>query len=235
MDRDSLERFLAEGLSLAEIGRRVGRHEATVAYWLQKHGLSAAHQHKHAARGGLDRDALAVLVEEGLSIAQIAERVDRSKATVRHWLKRYALKTRGDACRVPKVEVMRARDAGLDRLNMKCPRHGQVEFVIEGSGRARCRQCRSDAVSRRRRKVKLVLVHEAGGACFVCGYSRYAGALHFHHIDPAKKRLEMNARGTAVALATLRAEARKCVLLCATCHAEVEAGLVTLPADTHGS
>jgi hypothetical protein len=32
MDRSSLEVLLAQGLSLAEIGRRFGRHEATVAY-----------------------------------------------------------------------------------------------------------------------------------------------------------------------------------------------------------
>jgi hypothetical protein len=32
-----------------------------------------------------------------------------------------------------------------------------------------------------------------------------------------------------MALEKLRAEARKCILLCANCHAEVEAGLITLP------
>jgi hypothetical protein len=36
------------------------------------------------------------------------------------------------------------------------------------------------------------------------------------------KRLEINAKGVAFALDTLRAEARKCVLLCSNCHAEVE-------------
>jgi hypothetical protein len=49
-------------------------------------------------------------------------------------------------------------------------------------------------------------------------------ALHFHHLDPAEKRLELNARGVALSLDTLRAEARKCVLLCSNCHAEVEEG-----------
>ena len=44
MERAYLEELLGQGLSLAEIGRRVGRHEATVAYWLRKHGLRPAHQ-----------------------------------------------------------------------------------------------------------------------------------------------------------------------------------------------
>ena len=47
------------------------------------------------ARGGLDRAELEMLVEQGASIAQIAEAVGRSKATVRHWLIRYGLKTHG--------------------------------------------------------------------------------------------------------------------------------------------
>jgi hypothetical protein len=56
-------------------------------------------------------------------------------------------------------------------------------------------------------------------------------ALHFHHVDPAEKRVEINAKGIALSLATLRAEAEKCVLLCSNCHAEIEDGYATLPTD----
>src|SRR5271155_3980962 len=94
MDRTSLEQLLGQGLSLAEIGRRFDLHEATVGYWVKKHGLEAAHRAKHALRGGIPRDDLEALVEAGKSIAEIAATVDRSKATVRHWLTRYGLKTR---------------------------------------------------------------------------------------------------------------------------------------------
>ena len=97
------------------------------------------------------------------------------------------------------------------------------------------REVPADAVSRRRRKVKEILVGEAGGSCAICGYRRCLGALAFHHLDPATKRLEVNAKGVSLALATLRAEAQKCVLLCANCHVEVEQGLVALPATVRGS
>jgi transposase len=43
MDRASLEQLLGRGLSLAEIGRRFDLHEATVSYWVKKHGLEAVH------------------------------------------------------------------------------------------------------------------------------------------------------------------------------------------------
>jgi transposase len=235
IDRASLEEFLARGLSLAEIGRRLGRHEATVAYWVQKHGLRAVNRHKHAARGGLDRAELETLVEQGASIAQIADDVGRSKPTVRHWLIRYGLKTHGArGRRIPeatRTAKQTAKRAGLATVTTHCPHHGESEFWLTGQGNYRCKRCRSDAVSRRRRRVKETLVREAGGRCRICGYDRNMRALHFHHVDPSSKRHEINAKGVAIALDKLRVEARKCVLLCSNCHAEVEDGTVVLPAD----
>ena len=41
MDKELLEECLAEGMSLEAIGKRAGKHESTVSYWLKKHGLEA--------------------------------------------------------------------------------------------------------------------------------------------------------------------------------------------------
>jgi hypothetical protein len=83
-------------------------------------------------------------------------------------------------------------------------------------------------VTRRHQKVRKILIAEAGGACAVCGYDRCVVSLHFHHVDPATKSFSITA-ATGKSLATFRAEARKCVLLCANCHGEVEAGLTPSP------
>jgi len=231
MDRASLEQLLGQGLSLAEIGRRFDRHEATVAYWVEKHGLQAANRDKHVAKGGLTREELEPLVETGMSIAQIAEAVGRSKATVRHWLIRYGMKTHNGVGRRPSEQAEAAKQAGLATVTMRCSRHGDTEFWLNGRGYYRCKRCRSDAVARRRRKVKTILVEEAGGACCICGYDRNMRALHFHHLEPSQKRHEINAKGVAIALEKLRVEAQKCVLLCSNCHAEVEDGIAFVPAD----
>lgn len=231
MDRASLEQLLGQGLSLAEIGRRFGRHEATVSYWVKKYGLEAANSGKHAARGGIPRDQLETLVQAGASIAEIAEAVGRSKSTVRHWLIRFGLKTRGGVGRRPSVQAKAAKDAGLATTTMRCSRHGETDFWLDGRGYYRCKLCRTAAVVRRRRKVKTILVEEAGGACCVCGYDHNMRALHFHHVEPSQKRHEINARGVAISLAKLRVEARKCVLLCSNCHAEVEDGITSIPTD----
>jgi transposase len=228
MDREVLEQLLGDGLSLAEIGRRVDLHEATVGYWVKKHGLRAVNHTRHASRGGIARAELERLIEAGMSIAQIAQETARSKTTVRHWLTRYGLKTHGALGRRPRAQTVLARQAGVETMRLRCEHHGETDFWLDRRGYYRCKACRSAAVARRRRKMKAILVKEAGGACFVCGYSRDMRALHFHHLEPSLKRHEINARGAALALERLQAEARKCVLLCANCHAEVETGLITL-------
>jgi hypothetical protein len=73
-----------------------------------------------------------------------------------------------------------------------------------------------------------MLVDEAGGCCAVCGYDRCIINLHFHHVDPAKKSFGLQS-GSTKALATYRKEAKKCVLVCANCHGEIEAGLINCP------
>ena len=87
---------------------------------------------------------------------------------------------------------------------------GQEERAVDGKGR--------------RRKVKAILIAEAGGRCRLCGYAGHPAALQFHHVDRTGKRFSLSQAGVARSLARARAEARKCVLLCANCHAEVEAG-----------
>jgi len=72
-----------------------------------------------------------------------------------------------------------------------------------------------------------ILVEEAGGRCRLCGYDRHVAALEFHHLDPNAKEFGLAQRG-AHRIDKLRAEVRKCVLLCSNCHAEVEAGFVKL-------
>jgi hypothetical protein len=232
MDEEKLALWLSEGLSLEQIGRLVDRHPSTVAYWLEKHGLSAVGHEKHAARGGIPRQDLEALVEANMSIAQIAEAVDRSKATVRHWLIRYGLKTHGSCARgISGRASQAAKQAGLATAVMHYAHHGDTEFCLDGRGYYRRKRCRSAAVARRRRKVKTTLVQEAGGACCICGYDRTMRALHFHHLEPGQKRHEINAKGVAIALARLRIEAQKCVLLCSNCHAEVEDGIAFVPTD----
>ncbi len=160
MDRESLRLLLAQGLSIEKIARRFGRHPSTVSYWMEKHGLEAANRDRHAPKGGLERERLVELVAGGASIGQIAADVGRSKGTVRHWLRRYGLKT--DPSRRA-IAAREARAAGILAIRRPCPRHGESEFVLEGRGYYRCKRCRAESIAGHRRRLKLQLVQEAGG------------------------------------------------------------------------
>ncbi len=221
MDKQWLQDQLGEGRSMEDIAREVSLDPSTVAYWVRKHGLESQHAARHRAKGGIPRSVLEELVAEGLSTRQIAERLERSQATVRHWLGTFGLSTR------------RRRPRHVDdesQVHRECPTHGLTIYTRYGVNDSyRCLECRKARVIARRRRIKEILVEEAGGACVLCGYDRYIGALQFHHVDPTTKEFGIALNGAARSLDRARAEARKCVLVCGNCHAEVEAGIATLP------
>lgn len=80
------------------------------------------------------------------------------------------------------------------------------------------RNSRNVANSRHRRKE--LLVYLMGGKCSRCGYDRCIKALEFHHIDKSTKSFTIS-----YAIHSLEDdinEVKKCSLLCANCHREVE-------------
>jgi len=92
----------------------------------------------------------------------------------------------------------------------ECRHHGLTEFRLYGRGRRngrvwRCKRCTGEAVTRRHQRLKRRLAAESGGCC-ACGYSRCIVNLVFH-----------------------MAEMAKCVLVCANCHGEIEAGVIPSP------
>ena len=161
----ALEQLLRQGLSLAEIGRRLERHESTVAYWVRQYGLRAVNQGKHAATGGLERDELEVLIEDGVSIQEMADALGRSKATVRYWLAKHGLRAGRSRGRRSRVGAREARAAGVSEAVIECPHHGRTRHVRESRGYFRRARCREAAVIKRRRRTKEILVAEAGGRC----------------------------------------------------------------------
>src|SRR5437016_3667858 len=221
MDRRFLEEQLAAGRSLSQIGLLVGKDASTIGYWVKKHGLTAVGSTKYAPRGGLSREVIDLLVERGMSTREIAHHCEVSDSTARYWLNRYGLQTA--RMRYRRDDAVKPR-----RVDRRCRTHGVTAFVLEGRGYYRCTKCRMERVAQRRRRVKQILVEEAGGRCIECGYAGHQAALEFHHLDPSEKGFTLSRGGVTRSIEELRDEARKCVLLCSNCHAEVEIGARTL-------
>jgi transposase len=228
MDKDLLESYLAQGLTLREIGERTGKHLTTVGYWIKRHGLRAANAQRFAPKhSAITKERLEQLVAQGASLSDLSEVLGLSKSTVRHWLHKYGLETSGMGWR--RRQTRRARDAGLKQITRVCAHHGMTTFILEGRGYYRCAKCRRAAVSRWRRRAKLRLIEAAGGRCILCSYNKHPAALHFHHLDPTQKRYTLSRAGHTRNFAEALEEAKKCVLLCANCHAEVERGIAVIP------
>jgi transposase len=226
MERTPLEQMLARGMSLEAIGREVGRHPSTVAYWLRRHELVAVNAQRFARRGPPSRAQLEQLAAAGATLREMAEAADRSIATVRHWLRAWEI----ERARVPSPRRPADPSTAPRTAVLECAKHGTTAFRLDSRGSYRCCLCRQEAVASRRRRIKQILVEEAGGACAICGYDRSLAALQFHHVDPSTKRFALSQEGVTRSLDRARAEAAKCVLLCANCHTEVEAGHVRCPA-----
>lgn len=90
------------------------------------------------------------------------------------------------------------------------------------------------AVAKRRRKMKAMVVEYKGGRCILCDYDKYVGAFDLHHIDGSNKEFGLSMRGLTRSWERTKAEADKCVLVCANCHREIHAGIVQLPEGIRG-
>lgn len=222
MNKELLEECLAEGMSLEAIGKRVGKHESTVSYWLKKHGLVATGSEVHTPNGKVDPRQLGTLVEEGASIQEMGEAFSVGRTTIRYWLRKLGLETQRS---IRLRETRAACEKGVRRTYSRCSKHGHTAFYARPDGGFRCGRCRSEAVSKRRRSVKKVLVEEAGGRCALCGFDQHPAALQFHHVDPSTKSFHLSEGGLTRGIERCRAEAAKCVLLCSNCHAQVEVGV----------
>ena len=173
----------------------------------------------------LDDGALSEAVAAGASIRALAELTGTTVDAVRLRLAELGLQT----ARQRVMQAARAaRALGETRIALDCPEHGTIEHRMDARGSYRCPACNTTRVARRRKTVKETLVAEAGGRCALCGYDRCARALGFHHIDPGEKSFGIALGGVTRSLERARVEAGKCVLLCANCHMEVEAGVLTL-------
>jgi hypothetical protein len=81
------------------------------------------------------------------------------------------------------------------------------------------------AVTKRRRVLKLRAIETMGGGCVICGYNKHQGVLDFHHVDPLLKSFAISGGGFSRSWASIEVELKKCILVCANCHREVELGL----------
>ena len=84
----------------------------------------------------------------------------------------------------------------------------------QNKGRARCGSCNTKI---RRYRAKAAAIKYLGGKCADCGWQGNQAAFQFHHADPEKKDFVIGNVANK-SWESIKAELRKCTILCANCH-----------------
>ena len=169
----------------------------------------------------MDKEHLASLIEQGMSLSMMSKVLGKSQTAIRHWLKKYNLKTKhkafGDGYehlnRVSKDGQL-CKDCGIklndDNANFRKSK-GIYYFV--------CKSCAIKRNDKKRKEFKSKCIEYKGGCCQECGYNKEFTALEFHHKnrqDKEKLISKMSSKSWEVA----KIEIDKCDLLCSNCHRE---------------
>jgi hypothetical protein len=83
-----------------------------------------------------------------------------------------------------------------------------------------CKECDRINTIIRQTIFKQQCVNYKGGKCENCGYSKYIGALDFHHKDPSQKDFNISKVKLRKFDRSIKKELDKCSILCANCHRE---------------
>ena len=112
-----------------------------------------------------------------------------------------------------------------------CSIHGTVIFKKHKNGNStssfKCSKCAAEAVAKTVKAKQELAYKKYGSCCKICGYDKCKRALEWHHLDPSKKEITPT-KVFSRNWEKIQKELDKCVLLCANCHREVHAGLITV-------
>lgn len=146
------------------------------------------------------REVLVALLNQRLSTRKISKNLGLNEKTVLYWERKYGLSPA-----FPSRNRRRGRSIEEMAAAM---RRKPIEY---------------------RRRLKAKAIAHMGGRCVLCGYDRCNAALEFHHLDRSNKAFGLSRKGIIRSWESTMKELAKCVLICANCHREVEAGFRTIP------
>jgi transposase len=183
------------------------------------------------------------LRKQGKGVLEISIILKLGKATVYEWCKRFDPNGEYNLTnKIKEIDKENIINQYKQGLSLK-----QVNIIYSNFSKASIRdilikegiyikKIKYDDVSKKKAKSKNVinwkkdkkkkLVEYKGGKCQICGYNKCEQALDFHHIDASQKDFDISSN--SFSFDKMKKEADKCALLCANCHREIHAGLITL-------
>jgi hypothetical protein len=161
----------------------------------------------------MDKNNLENYISLNYSTRKIAQLENKSQTTIRHWLKKYELKTN-------------LKTFEHNEYKCKCGENNPEKFY--GHKKSVCADCHNEYVLGSGKNKKQKARQYLGGCCKICGFDKYPCSLDIHHLDPKVKDNNFKSmRGWS--WERILQEIETCVLLCKNCHAAVHSGLVEIP------
>lgn len=168
----------------------------------------------------MNKEELIKLIDRGLSTYKIAKEFNCGQTNVRHWLKKFGLKTN-----VSKRLLLTTSNDG------KCIRCGnplsgyQLKYCSKICSNRHLNSWHNTAKRQKEKgidkKIKLMKMLNQDG-CSICGYYKNLSCLSFHHKNPKEKSFSLNQRYcSSRSVEQLVEEAKKCIVLCNNCHGEL--------------
>ena len=107
---------------------------------------------------------------------------------------------------------------------LKCSR-SLISYYINPDGKIK----NSARKNKNRFRIKSEYRQRLGAKCQICTYDKCQNALHFHHVDPSKKKFAISdSLRKKYTQQEIDDEINKCVLVCSNCHTEIHSGLIKL-------
>ena len=168
----------------------------------------------------MEKEKIIELINNDFSQREIADNLKVSQTNLRHWMKKFSLKTN-------------FKKYNEHEGKRKCPKCNEGKYTTDFYSRRNgkgfsvyCKKCSNEESRERARKFKVKCVEYKGGKCVKCGYNKYFGALDFHHLDPKKKDFRLAAVKSHSFNEKIKKELDKCILVCSNCHREIHGSLV---------
>lgn len=106
-----------------------------------------------------------------------------------------------------------------------------IPCSIHKTNNKQCKQCISYNMYHHKIRKYSNLLKCHGNKCCSCGFNDFISGFQFHHTNPKTKEFSIGAKRNSYGFEELLKESKKCVLLCANCHVEVETKSTDLPSD----
>src|SRR5256885_9646189 len=142
------------------------------------HSLIFVNVHALSMRGsGMEKRELKPLIQQGLSLRQIAERLESPPSTIRYWLRKYQLRLKQQPFGSGYVQQLTPHKCG------QCGETDPAKFY--GRKRTVCGPCHNVYTLQVGQYKRLRAIAYCGGCCQACGFDKYPCALDFHYRDRA--------------------------------------------------